>query len=41
MLVMRVLKLLSIACGLALSNEIKNKENYVVPVIGDGSLVEG
>ena len=24
---------LSIACGLALSNEIKNKENYVVPLL--------
>ena len=27
--------------GLHFQNEIKNKENYVVPVIGDGSLVEG
>lgn len=32
---------LSVALGLALSNKIQGKDNWVVAIIGDGALVEG
>lgn len=31
----------SVACGLALANKVKGKENYVYVVVGDGELQEG